>query len=115
MKDSIKNIIIILLVILVGATVNQPHVKDTTGLPNVEGYQRAIDSLSNTIRTNHKEITKLDSLNSIQQNKIKVLTAKLTNTAAQAAKEYKQYEENIKRINAMSNNDITALFTKSFN
>jgi hypothetical protein len=54
-------------------------------------------------------------LNNIQENKIKVLTTKLGNTAVLAAKEHKQHEEDIKRIGAMSNNDITALFTTSFN
>jgi uncharacterized membrane protein len=114
MKDSIKNIIIILLVILGGAAVYSSYVKDVPGLPNVEGYQRTIDSLNNAILINHKEIAKFDSLNTIQQNKIKVLTVKLGKTAAEAAKEHKQHEEDIKRIGAMSNNDVTALFTTSF-
>jgi hypothetical protein len=114
MKDNIKNIIIILLVILGGAAVYSLYSKDVPGLPNVEGYQRTIDSLNNAILINNKEIAKFDSLNIIQQNKIKVLTAKLGNTAALAAKEHKQHEEDIKRIGVMSNNDITALFTESF-
>ena len=114
MKDKIKNIIIILLVILGGAAVYSSYVKDVPGLPNVEGYQRTIDSLNNAILINHKEIAKFDSLNTIQESKIKVLTAKLGNTAAEAAKEHKQHEEDIKRIGAMSNNDVTALFTESF-
>ena len=114
MKDNIKNIIIILLVILGGAAVYSLYSKDVPGLPNVEGYQRTIDSLNNAILINHKEIAKFDSLNTIQDSKIKVLTAKLGNTAAEAAKEHKQHEEDIKRIGAMSNNDVTALFTESF-
>ena len=114
MKDNIKNIIIISLVILGGASLYSLHVKATAGLPNVEGYQRTIDSLNNAILINHKEIAKFDSLNTLQEGKIKKLTAKLGNTAALAAKEHKQHEEDIKRIGAMSNNDVTALFTESF-
>lgn len=114
MKDKIKNIIIILLVILGGAAVYSSYSKDVPGLPNVEGYQRTIDSLNNAILINHKEIAKFDSLNTLQEGKIKVLTAKLGNTAAEAVKEHKQHEEDIKRIGAMSNNDVTALFTTSF-
>ena len=71
-------------------------------------------SIPNAILINHKEIAKFDSLNILQEVKIKKLTAKLGNTAALAAKEHKQHEEDIKRIGAMSNNDITALFTTSF-
>ena len=114
MKDNIKNIIVVLLVILGGAVIYSLHVKDMTGLPNVEGYQRTIDSLNNAILINNKEIAKFDSLNTIQAEKIKALNCRLTNTAAFAAKEHKQHEEDIKRIGAMSNNDITALFTTSF-
>jgi len=114
MKDNIKNVIVVLLVILGGAVVYSLHVKDVTELPNVEGYQRTIDSLNNAILINHKEIAKFDSLNKVQENKIKVITAKLGNTAALAAKEHKQHEKDIKRIGVMSNNDVTALFTESF-
>jgi len=114
MKDNIKNVIVVLLVILGGAVVYSLHVKDMAEIPNVERYQRTIDSLNNAILLNHKEIAKFDSLNNIQENKIKVLTTKLGNTAVLAAKEHKQHEEDIKRIGAMSNNDVTALFTESF-
>jgi hypothetical protein len=114
MKDNIKNVIVVLLVILGGAVVYSLHVKDITELPNVEGYQRTIDSLNNAILINHKEIAKFDSLNNIQEEKIKKLNVRLSNTAATAAKEHKQHEEDIKRIGAMSNNDVTALFTESF-
>ena len=114
MKDNIKNLIVVLLVILGGAVIYSLHVKDMTELPNVEGYQRTIDSLSKAILINNKEIAKFDSLNNIQGKKIKILTAKLGNTAVLAAKEHKQHEEDIKRIGAMSNNDVTTLFTTSF-
>ena len=114
MKENIKNVIVVLLIILGGGTIYSLYVKDMTGLPNVEGYQKTIDSLNNAILLNHKEIAKFDSLNTIQENKIKLLTTKLGNTAVLAAKEHKQHEEDIKRIGAMSNNDITALFTESF-
>jgi uncharacterized membrane protein len=114
MKENIKNIIIVLLIILGGAVIYSLHVKDMTSLPNVEGYQKTIDSLNNAILTSKKEIARFDSLNNIQENKIKILTTKLGNTAVLAAKEHKKHEEDIKRIGAMSNNDVTALFTESF-
>ena len=114
MKDNIKNVIVVLLIILGGAVVYSLHIKDMTGLPNVEGYQKTIDSLNNAIDLNKKEIARFDSLNNIQEEKIKKLNVRLSNTAATAAKEHKQHEEDIKRIGAMSNNDVTALFTESF-
>jgi t-SNARE complex subunit (syntaxin) len=114
MKDNIKNVIVVLVIILGGAVVYSLHIKDMTGLPNVEGYQKTIDSLNNAIELNRKEIARFDSLNNIQEEKIKKLNVRLSNTAATAAKEHKQHEEDIKRIGAMSNNDVTALFTESF-
>jgi len=114
MKDNIKNVIVVLVIILGGAVVYSLHIKDMTGLPNVEGYQKTIDSLNNAIELNKKEIARFDSLNNIQEEKIKKLNVRLSNTAATAAKEHKQHEEDIKRIGAMSSNDVTALFTESF-
>ena len=114
MKDNIKNVIVVSVIILGGAVVYSLHIKDMTGLPNVEGYQKTIDSLNNAIELNRKEIARFDSLNNIQEEKIKKLNVRLSNTAATAAKEHKQHEEDIKRIGAMSNNDVTALFTESF-
>ena len=114
MKDNIKNVIVVLLIILGGAVVYSLYVKDMSSLPNVEGYQKTIDSLNNAIDLNKKEIARFDSLNNIQEEKIKKLNVRLSNTAATAAKEHKQHEEDIKRIGAMSNNDVTALFTESF-
>lgn len=114
MKDNIKNVIAVLVIILGGAVVYSLRTKDMTGLPNVEGYQKTIDSLNNAIELNKKEIARFDSLNNIQEEKIKKLNVRLSNTAATAAKEHKQHEEDIKRIGAMSNNDVTALFTESF-
>ena len=42
MKDNIKNVIVVLVIILGGAVVYSLHIKDMTGLPNVEGYQKTI-------------------------------------------------------------------------
>jgi hypothetical protein len=57
---------------------------------------------------------RLDSLVDIQKNKINKLENKLSKTAAEAAKEQKEHEEDLKRINAMSNSDVAALFAESF-
>lgn len=114
MKENIKNIIIVLLIIFGGAMMYALTVKNTSGLPDVGKYEKTIDSLNNAIQITKKEIAKYDSLNTVQEEKIKRLSIRLSNTAATAAKEHKQHEEDIKRIGAMSNNDITALFTESF-
>ena len=49
-----------------------------------------------------------------KENKINRLEKKLSKTAAEAAKEQKEHEEDLKRINAMSNSDVAALFAESF-
>jgi len=114
MKDNIKNIVIILLVVFGGAAMYTLSIKNTVGTPNIDKYQKTIDSLNNAILLNKKEIAKYDSLNNLQEEKIKKLNVRLSNTAVTAAQEHKKHEEDIKRIGAMSNNDITALFTESF-
>jgi hypothetical protein len=50
----------------------------------------------------------------IQKSKINKLENKLSKTAAEAAREQKEHEEDLKRISAMSNSDVAALFSESF-
>lgn len=115
MKENIKNIIVVLLIILGGGAMYSLHVKDITEIPDIKRYEKTIDSLNNVLLINKREIARFDSLTNIQESKIKTLTTKLGNIAVLAAKEHKQHEEDIKRIGVMSNNDITTLFTASFN
>jgi septal ring factor EnvC (AmiA/AmiB activator) len=88
--------------------------KPAEKLPDVSIYERRIDSLNNEIKANHNKVCQLDSMVKIQKSKIIKLESKLNQTAAQAAKEHKKYEENLKRLNAMSNSDIATLFAKIF-
>ena len=70
--------------------------------------------MNNEIKANNIKVQQLDSLVDIQKSKINKLENILSKTAAEAAREQKEHEEDLKRINAMSNNDITALFSESF-
>jgi septal ring factor EnvC (AmiA/AmiB activator) len=88
--------------------------KPAEKLPDVSIYERRIDSLNNEIKANNIKVQQLDSLVDIQKSKINKLENKLSKTAAEAAKEQKEHEEDLKRINAMSNSDVAALFSESF-
>ena len=61
-----------------------------------------------------EKIKQLDSLVDVQKAKVLKLENKLSKTAAEAAKEHKQHEKDLKRISAMSNSDVAALFSESF-
>jgi septal ring factor EnvC (AmiA/AmiB activator) len=88
--------------------------KPVEKLPDVSIYERRIDSLNNEIKANHVKVQQLDSMVNVQKSKITKLETKLSQTAAQAAREQKEHEEDLKRINAMSNSDVAALFSESF-
>ena len=88
--------------------------KPAEKLPDVSIYERRIDSLNNEIKANNIKVKQLDSLVDIQKTKINKLETKLSQTAAQAAQEHKKHEEDLKRLNAMSNSDVAALFSESF-
>ena len=88
--------------------------KPAEKLPDVSIYERRIDSLNNKIKANNIKMKQLDSLVDIQKTKITKLENKLSKTAAEAAREQKEHEEDLKRISAMSNSDVATLFSESF-
>jgi len=107
-------IIWIIILVFGGGIVYSRFFKPQEKLPDTSVYERRIDSLNNEIELNNKKMLQLDSLVDIQENKINRLEKKLSKTAAEAAKEQKEHEEDLKRINAMSNSDVAALFAESF-
>ena len=107
-------IIWIIILVFGGGIVYSRFFKPQEKLPDTSIYEKRIDSLNNEIELNNKKIKQLDSLADVQKTKISKLENKLSQTAAQAAQEHKKHEEDLKRINAMSNSDVTALFAESF-
>jgi len=109
-----QTIIWIIVILFTGGIVYNRFFKPESKLTNIPIYERRIDSLDNEIELHNQKIKQLDSVVNIQNTKIIKLENKLSKTATQAAQEHKQHEEDLKRINAMSNSDITALFAESF-
>ena len=107
-------IIWIIILVFGGGIVYSRFFKPQEKLPDTSVYERRIDSLNNEIELNNKKMLQLDSLADIQKAKITKLETKLSQTAAQAAQEHKKHEEDLKRLNAMSNSDVAALFSESF-
>jgi predicted RNase H-like nuclease (RuvC/YqgF family) len=111
MKQAIIWIIVILFA---GGIAYTRFFKPESKLPDTSIYERRIDSLNNEIELHNKKIMQLDSLVDVQKARVLKLENKLGKTAAEAAKEHKQHEEDLKRISAMSNSDVAALFAESF-
>lgn len=110
-----KQIIIWIIVLLfAGGIVYTRFFKPQEKLPDISIYEKRIDSLNNEIELHNQKIKQLDSLVDIQKAKVSRLENKLSQTAAQAAQEHKKHEEDLKRLNAMSNSDVAALFSESF-
>ena len=104
----------IIVLLFAGGIAYTRFIKPQQKLPDTSIFEKRIDSLNNEIELHNQKIKQLDSLVNIQKTKIIKLENKLSKTATQAAQEYKQHEEDLKRINAMSNSDIAALFAESF-
>lgn len=107
-------IIWIIVLVFGGGIVYSRFFKPTEKLPDVSIYERRIDSLNNEIKANNIKVQQLDSMVDIQKSKINKLENKLSKTAAEAAREQKEHEEDLKRISAMSNSDVATLFSESF-
>ena len=110
-----KQIIIwIIALLFAGGIAYTRFFKPQPKLPDTSIYEKRIDSLNNEIELNNKKIMELDSLVDVQKARVLKLENKLGKTAAEAAKEHKQHEEDLKRISAMSNSDVASLFAESF-
>ena len=110
-----KQIIIWIIVILfAGGIAYTRFFKLTPTLPDIYTFEKTIDSLNNEIELHNQKIKQLDSLVDVQKAKVSKLELKLNKTAVQAAQEHKKHEEDLKRLNAMSNSDVAALFSESF-
>ena len=110
-----KQIVIWIIVLLfAGGIAYTRFIKPQQKLPDTSIFEKRIDSLNNEIELHNQKIKQLDSLVDIQKSKINKLENKLSKTAAEAAREQKEHEEDLKRINAMSNSDVAALFSESF-
>lgn len=111
MKTLLQIIVVIALVVL---TYTYYQNKKVGVKLDVSKYEKQIDSLNGEIKNTKQQFQKLDSLNKVQEQKINKLNNKLSKIADEAAKEHKQHEKDINHIAAMSDNDVAALFTKSF-
>lgn len=110
-----KDLLYIIIGIVAGAWLYSKFFnKNTQDLPDVSVYTNRIDSLQKAILVDKAKLTTYDSVATAQQIKIARLNKKLQDIADKAAQEQQQHEEDIKRIGAMSNNDIASTFAKSF-
>ena len=88
--------------------------KKETSNNNVGLYDEKIDSLNNVIILNNKKIDSLFILETQQIENVLILKNKLSNVSNKYKELKKKYEKESARYDNMSNNDITDLFSKSF-
>ena len=112
-----KNYKVILIIIIVFATLwlwfNKSKIYYNNS--NEKQLQHTIDSLNVEISHNHEQIKQLDSVK--QELDFQILQDKkqLTISSKKAEEYRKKYEKELTIIGNMSNDDIIAIFTATFN
>ena len=76
--------------------------------------EKRVDSLNVVIKTNKKLIITLEKENQEIENRIENLNGELVDLKKKSDKYQKEYEKQVKRIDALDDNELVKLFTESF-
>jgi len=76
--------------------------------------QKRVDSLNVVIKTNKKLIISLEKENKQIEDKIENLNEELVDLKKKSDKYQKEYEKQVKRIDALDDSELVELFTESF-
>lgn len=76
--------------------------------------QKRVDSLNVVIKTNKKLIISLEKENKQIEDKIENLNEELVDLKKKSDKYQKEYEKQVKRIDALDDSELVKLFTESF-
>jgi cell division protein FtsB len=82
---------------------------------DVKIYTDKIDSLKLVIESNNKKLDSLNGLENIQESNIKNLKEQLQSVSNKNKDLKKKYEQEIARYGNMSDDDVTTIFTETFN
>jgi len=80
----------------------------------IKESQRRVDSLNVVIKTNKKLINSLEKENHEIEDKIEDLNEDLVDLQKKSDKYQKDYEKQVKRLDALDDNELVKLFTESF-
>lgn len=81
----------------------------------IKDSEDQVNVLNTEIVENNKELSKLEKENKEIKKEIKKLESDLSDLQIKYKKTVSDYEKNVGNINRMSNNDLSKLFTKTFN
>lgn len=76
--------------------------------------EKRVDSLNVVIKTNKKLIITLEKENQEIEDRIENLNGELVDLKKKSDKYQKEYEKQVKRIDALDDNELVKLFTESF-
>ena len=76
--------------------------------------EKRVDSLNVVIKTNKRLIITLEKENLEIENRIENLNGELVYLKKKSDKYQKEYEKQVKRIDALDDNELVKLFTESF-
>lgn len=110
MKNSISYILNFLLI----AGVIYLLFGNKTETIDLSGYENKIDSLNLALDRNNKRLDSLRLAEAKYEEDINRLKIKLADLKNKNEKLKKQHDQEISAINAMSDRDVTTLFTESF-
>ena len=76
--------------------------------------EKRVDSLNVVIKTNKRLIINLEKENREIEDRIENLNGELVDLKKKSDKYQKEYEKQVKRIDALDDNELVKLFTESF-
>ena len=76
--------------------------------------EKRVDSLNVVIKTNKRLIITLEKENREIEDRIENLNGELVDLKKKSDKYQKEYEKQVKRIDALDDNELVKLFTESF-
>jgi septal ring factor EnvC (AmiA/AmiB activator) len=115
MKDSLILKVLIAIILIggtVAATVSMVNFIDYPKFDN--SYKKDIDSLTQLVELNNKKFSTLDSNSRLEQEKINKLQKQLSDLSYKTSKNLKHYEEEINRLNRLTDSQLVIKFTDIF-
>lgn len=115
MKDNRVLKLLIVLILLggsVAATISFTNFIKYLSFDN--SYKKQIDSLSTLVQINNQKFKTLDSTTYLQQEKINQLQTKLSDLSYRTTKNQKRYEEQLDRLNRLTDSQLVIKFTDIF-
>lgn len=115
MKDNWILKILIVVVLAGGSIIATVLLTNFFKYPTFDNsYKKQIDSLGTLIEVNNRKVKTLDSLAFLEQEKINKLQSQLSDLSYKTNKNLKRYEEELDRLNRLTDSQLVIKFTDIF-